>query len=481
MILNMQELTRLKICTNFILKNSDRAEYLSDRFGLDSRRINNNQIFISLEPNMKKNIKNINHAISKGASGFITPFCVSRQKIRSSIPFLIERSIKKIYVELLKADFEEKEHKPIIIGITGTNGKTSTALLLAQSLIYQNKKVGVISSEGSGIYPKLVANEYTTPPIDICYQYQRFFCKKKCDYVIIECSSQGLHQGRLDGIQFTYSIITNIDQDHIEYHKSLKNYINSKLKIMNQSTTSIINYDSNNLKNIDHHKYDCKKIFYISQNKSKNKKIINIPLRGNIKNIKNFNIYSLLMIFAVMRLEKFKIPMIFESIYNLKSLNGRRQIFITKEKGDFIIDYAHTIQAYKNIYKDFNTNKKICTLFGCGGDRDKSKRKMTSKIVDQFSSKIIITEDNSRTEQFKKILNDILKGIKNLDKVKIIKSRKSAIKYMLQTSSYDRVNFILGKGNEDYILENNKKIKHNDVIHLKNILRNYEYKTIKDC
>ena len=481
MILNMQELTRLKICTNFILKNSDRAEYLSDRFGLDSRRINNNQIFISLEPNMKKNIKNINHAISKGASGFITPFCVSRQKIRSSIPFLIERRIKKIYLELLKADIEKKECKPIIIGITGTNGKTSTALLLAQSLIYQNKKVGVISSEGSGIYPKLVANEYTTPPIDICYQYLRFFCKKKCDYVIIECSSQGLHQGRLDGIQFTYSIITNIDQDHIEYHKSLKNYINSKLKIMNQSTTSIINYDSNNLKNIDRHKYDCKKIFYISQNKSKNKKIINIPLRGNIKNIKNFNIYSLLMIFAVMRLEKFKIPMIFESIYNLKSLNGRRQIFITKEKGDFIIDYAHTIQAYKNIYKDFNTNKKICTLFGCGGDRDKSKRKMTSKIVDQFSSKIIITEDNSRTEQFKKILNDILKGIKNLDKVKIIRSRKSAIKYMLQTSSYDRVNFILGKGNEDYILENNKKIKHNDVIHLKNILRNYEYKTIKDC
>ena len=106
---------------------------------------------------------------------------------------------------------------------------------------------------------------------------------------------------------------------------------------------------------------------------------------------------------------------------------------------------------------------------------------MTSKIVDQFSSKIIITEDNSRTERFKKIVNDILKGIKNLDKVKIIRSRKNAIKYMLQTSSDDRLNFILGKGNEDYILENNKKLKHNDVIYLKNILRNYEYKAIKDC
>ena len=95
--------------------------------------------------------------------------------------------------------------------------------------------------------------------------------------------------------------------------------------------------------------------------------------------------------------------------------------------------------------------------------------------------KNIITEDNSRTEKFKKILNDILKGIKNLDKVKIIKSRKKAIKYMLRTSSNDQLNFILGKGNEDYILEDNKKIKHNDIIYLKNILRNHEYKTIKDC
>ena len=308
---------------------------------------------------------------------FITPFCISRQKIRTSIPFLIEKGIKKIYVDLFKADFEEKEPKPIIIGITGTNGKTSTALLLAQALRYQNKKVGVISSEGAGIYPNLAENEYTTPPIDINYKYLRSFCKKKCDYVIIECSSQGLHQGRLDGIHFTYSIITNIDQDHIEYHKSLKNYINSKLKIMNQSTTSIINFDSKNLKNIDHHKYDCKKIFYISQNKIKNKKIINISLGENIKNLKNFNIYSLLMIFAVMKLEKFKTSMIFESINNLDSLDGRRQIFITRENGEFIIDYAHTVQAYKNIYKDFDMNKKICTLFGCGGDRDKLKRKMT--------------------------------------------------------------------------------------------------------
>ncbi len=477
----MQELNRLKICTNFILKNSDRAEYLSDRFSIDSRRINNNQIFISLESDIEKNITNINNAIAKGASGFITPFYITRQRIRTSIPFLIERDIKKIYIEIFKVDLKNKKHKPITIGITGTNGKTSTVLLLAQALMHQNKKVGVISSEGAGIYPNLSENEYTTPPIDICYKYLRFFIMRKCDYVIIECSSQGLHQGRLDGICFTYSIITNIDQDHIEYHKSLKNYIDSKLKILNQSKTSIINLDSKNLKGINHLQYNCKNLFYISQDKSKDKKIINIPSREKIRELKNFNSYSLLMIFAVMRLEKYKTPMIFKSINNLKSVEGRRQIFNTNEKGDFIIDYAHTVQAYRNIYKDFNMNRNICTLFGCGGDRDKLKRKKTSKIVDQFSSKIIITEDNSRKENFKKILHDILKGIKNLDKVKIIKSRKEAIKHMFKTSSHDQLNFILGKGNEDYILENNKKIKHNDVIFLKKIIRNYEYKTIKDC
>ena len=477
----MQELNRLKICTNFILKNSHRGEYLSDRFSVDSRRINNNQVFISLEPDMAKNFINIKHAIARGASAFITPFCTTRKRIRTSIPFLILRDIKKIYVELFKSDLNNREPKTITIGITGTNGKTSTVLSLAQALTYQNKKVGIISSEGAGIYPNLDENEYTTPPIDICYKYLRSFIKRKCDYVIIECSSQGLHQGRLDGIHFTYSIITNIDQDHIDYHESLKNYIDSKLKILNQSRTSILNFDSKNLKNIDHHKYKCKNIHYISQNKIKEKKIINIPSREKLSAVKNLNSYSLLMIFAVMRLEKFKIPMIFKSIINLNSIEGRRQIFSTSERGDFIIDYAHTVQAYINIYKDFNINRNVCTLFGCGGDRDKSKRKKTAKIVDQFSSKIIITEDNSRTEKFETILHDIMKGIKNLDKVKIIKSRKKAIKYMLQTSSSDQLNFILGKGNEDYILENNKKIKHNDVIYLKNIISSYEYKTIKDC
>ena len=390
------------------------------------------------------------------------------------------KNIGNIYIQLFKNYFLNKKFTPTIIGVTGTNGKTSTALLLAQALTAQKKKVGIISSEGIGVYPNLSHNNYTTPPVDMNYEYLRNFTIKKCHYVIIECSSQGLHQGRVDGLLFNYSLITNIDQDHIDYHKSIKNYIDSKLKIINQSKISILNYDSLKLKKIDPKKYSCK-IFFVSQKKSKNSKVMNIPLWYNINNFKSFNIYSLLMVASIMKLENFSYSKIMNSFEKLVPLEGRRQIIHSKNRGIFIIDYAHTFEAYKTIYKDFADKKIICTLFGCGGDRDQLKRAQTGRIVDQYSSKIIITSDNSRTEKFQKIQKDIIDGIKNTKKVTVIKSRKKALKYMLKCSSANQLNFILGKGNENYIFENDKMIRHNDIIYLKTLLKNYEHKTIYDC
>ena len=242
----------------------------------DSRLVKKKYLFIAINGSKYNGDDFIDQSIEYGASVIVSENFP--KIINDKVTYIKVENIKKCLAIISNNFYEYPSKKIKLIGITGTNGKTSTALLLAQALRYQNKKIGVISSEGSGVYPNLAENEYTTPPLDINYKYLRSFCKKKCDYVIIECSSQGLHQGRLDGIHFTYSIITNIDQDHIEYHKSQKNYINSKLKILNQSRISILNFDSKNLKNIDHLKYDCKKIFYISQNKMKNKKILNTSL-----------------------------------------------------------------------------------------------------------------------------------------------------------------------------------------------------------
>ena len=175
-----------------------------------------------------------------------------------------------------------------------------------------------------------------------------------------------------------------------------------------------------------------------------------------------------------MKLEKFKNIEIIESLDNLTPIEGRRQIINTKNKGTFIIDYAHTSEAFKNIFGDFPTKKKVYTLFGCGGERDKSKRSEIGNIVDSYSTGIVITEDNSRMENFKVITRDIIKGIKNTNKLIIIESRKAAIKYLFKNSYPNHLNFILGKGNEDYIMKKNMKKKHNDITFLRNIIKNYE-------
>ena len=227
---------------------------------------------------------------------------------------------------------EDLMKQAILIGITGTNGKTSTSLVLAQALTLQNKKVGVISSEGIGVYPHLKYSDYTTPPIDINYKSLKNFLTKKCDYIIIECSSQGLHQGRLNGLMFNYSLITNINQDHIEYHKSQKNYINSKLKILNQSTTKILNYDSLKLRNIDKKKFNCNNIFYISQKKIKNKSFINTNFKTSFKDSRCFNTYTLMMVVAIMKFEKFNKIQINKSINNLSPLPGGDNLLQLKTK-----------------------------------------------------------------------------------------------------------------------------------------------------
>ena len=274
----MQAQDKLKQYKNFILCNTRYDKYLSNRFCINSKYLRENQVFISLEKNSKKNFSNIKDAIEKGASGFITPFIYSRKTLNKPVPYLVSKDIFSTYSKLFKYDLLKIKQLPCLIGVTGTNGKTSTSLLLADSLTIQNKKVGLISSEGIGIYPNTLQNDYTTPPIDIIYKNIINFSLKKCDYIIIECSSQGLHQGRLDGIYFDYSVITNIDKDHIDYHKTLRNYIHSKLNIINQSIKVVLNHDCINLKKIDNSQYKCKQKYYISKNKINKKNFIDTDI-----------------------------------------------------------------------------------------------------------------------------------------------------------------------------------------------------------
>ena len=470
----------------FIISNSKRSIKFSDRFCIDSRRIKSGQIFISVDSNKTRNFKNIENAIVNGASGFVTEYIFKRKDLKSSIPFFIQKKINITFHMLFNVDLRGFRNKVKTIGITGTNGKTSSVLLLAQSLIYLKKKVGVITSEGCGIYPTLEASNYTTPTIDVIYKYYTNFVYNKCDYIIIECSSQGLHQGRVKGLLFDYACITNIHSDHLDYHKTIKNYSDSKLLILKQSKKAILNYDSSIIIKNNPDKFSNVEFFYFSKSMRKNKKILSRYKKDNKISVHNqdfklgkiekncFNIYSLLMICSILKLENYSIKLIKSSISILDELPGRRQVIKTKNKGSFIIDYAHTTQSFRDIYKEFESYGHITTLFGCGGDRDPSKRAAIAKIVDDNSSFSIITEDNSRNENLSSIINNITPGFADNKKYIVIKSRKTAIRYLFINSSKKHINFILGKGNENYIIKNNLKVKHNDIIYLNNLINKYE-------
>tara|TARA_B100000900_G_scaffold401918_1_gene407140 strand:- start:110 stop:1516 length:1407 start_codon:yes stop_codon:yes gene_type:complete len=462
---------KLDVLLNFIINNSKYKKKIYDRFQIDSRRIGNNQVFLSLDDDAANNLKNIKNAIKNNASAIVTSLKILRKDLKTSIPFIIIKDLKniyyKIYLELVKSHKTETK----IIGITGTNGKTSTSLLLANALSNIKKKVGVITSEGIGVYPTLKENDYTTPTLDIIYKSIDRFLSLRCDYIIIECSSQGLHQGRLKGIIFDYSIITNIYSDHLDYHKTIKRYINSKLMILNQSKLVFLNYLSPILKKLDFSKFKKTKVEYIAHDKDYIECINKMYHNFVNDNAKNFHISSLLFVKSIMKAEGIKDYLIKKSISNLRVIKGRRNIIHTKKKGIFIIDYAHTTQSYEEIYNEFDTKKSITTLFGCGGDRDKTKRKNTGRIVDRYSSSIFITEDNSRSEEFILIARDILKGIKKKSKCIIEKSRKKALKKLIIQSRSHDINFILGKGNESYIIRGKQKIRHNDMKYIMDMVK----------
>lgn len=477
----MQIQDRYNILEKFILLNSIKKNNITDRVSIDSRKNVSGKAFISLSKNKENNLKNILNAIEYGAKSIVTCFNFSRSKFKSSIPVYVDNKLNDIFYLIYSKSLEKLRYKNVIIGITGTDGKTSTSLLLSKALVNLNKKVGVITSEGIGIYPKLKSNQYTTPPIDIVYESVFSFIAKKVDFIIIECSSQGLDQNRMQGINFDYSMITNISSDHLDYHSSFSNYIKSKMRLIDLSKHCIINYDGIKNANQIRKKY-YKKISILSNNSrltgnhiySDNYVMYNKEKLVLSKDVlKVANKYSIYLIILLLKKLNYSKKSILNALRGLQAIKGRRYIIKTKSRGIFIVDYAHTESSYKDIYNMINIKDYyITTLFGCGGDRDRSKRPRIAKIVNNYSNSIIFTEDNSRNEKFDSIKQDVLNGVSSKSKFCILKSRKNAIKKIYNRSKDNHVNFILGKGNEDYILVSGQSKAHNDIKFIKNLIKN---------
>lgn len=386
-----------------------------------------NNIFVSL------NNKYIDDAINNGFKKII----VSKSKFKAvkSTRKYLEKYLKKYYYKQIK--------DVILIGVTGTNGKTSTSYLIYQALNLAGIKCSYIGTIGFYLENDIKKLNNTTP--DICDLYEMIIesINCGCKAVVMEVSSHALKLGRVNTLKFDYAILTNITEDHLDFHKTYKDYYKTKMSIFKKlkkkgtkiSDIKIGNYDINN----DYFEY--------------NNKIYNTKIKGEY-NIKN--IIPSIIILDKMNIDSRKI------IPQLCLPPGRMQI-IKYKNNNIIIDYAHTPDAMEKIIstvKIMNYNR-IITIFGCGGNREKEKRPKMGEIASLLSDYVILTNDNPRDENPKEIIREIKQNMNN--NYKIIYDRKKAIQEGIKMLKENDILLILGKGHEEYQVIDNKKIFFSDL------------------
>ncbi|MCX7337374.1 MAG: UDP-N-acetylmuramoyl-L-alanyl-D-glutamate--2,6-diaminopimelate ligase [Pelagibacterales bacterium] len=443
-------------------------KYQNRNFSINSKKVNKNDIFFAIEGSKQSGSLYSSEALSKGAYKVVTS-----KKIRNK-NYLIVKNVKKFLAEACSVKYKEKPKN--IIAVTGTNGKSSVANFYFQ--ILKNLKINSAAIGTLGIFykNKVKRINLTTPDIITIHKELNFLKKKKIDNVCLEASSHGLHQNRLDGINFTAGIFTNFTQDHLDYHKNLKNYLQAKLylfsSLLKKNSFAILDTDIPEFSIISK---ICKKrkikilsfgskgnaIKLISHYYFGKKQIIKINFLNKIYNIKldligDFQIKNLFAAILASYLSVKNPDQIINVLSKIRSATGRMQYVGNKKKSAVVVDYAHTPDALKKslqtLAKQFN--KKVDVVFGCGGDRDKGKRYKMGKIANQFASKIYLTNDNPRSENPTSIINQIKTGCL---RGKIILDRKIAIKTAINNLNTESNLLITGKGHENYQIINNQK------------------------
>lgn len=366
----------------------------------------------------------------------------------------LEKGAKIIDVEeckkLLKIDENIK-----IIGITGTNGKTTTAAAIYSILLDLGFKCGLCGTRGAFINDEQIDEKsLTTSPILKTLEYLQLATQKKCDFFIMEVSSHALVQNRIEGLNFAAKIFTNITQDHLDFHGSFENYKAAKELFFTDESLKFINKDALmikfNVRNAFTYGIENSSLYQVKAYSLEDGISAIVALKDQSFHIDSpllglFNLYNLLAASAcVNELVKPNLKDLEKAISGFGGVCGR----VEQVANGVIVDFAHTPDGIEKVL-DTLKNKKLIVVFGAGGDRDKTKRPLMGKIVEHFAKIAIITSDNPRSEEPKDIMNEILSGFQNPDKALMIEDRKEAINKALKLKEKDDLVVILGKGDEN--------------------------------
>jgi UDP-N-acetylmuramoyl-L-alanyl-D-glutamate--2,6-diaminopimelate ligase len=438
-----------------------------EKMEFDSRKISENDVFIAIRGTISDGHDFIETAINKGAIAIICD--TFPEIIISGITYIRVKDTNKAMAFMAANYFENPSQKLKLVGITGTNGKTTVASLLYQLFQKAGYKVGLLSTVKILVGTKEYKATHTTPDSITINQYLKEMVDDGVDFCFMEVSSHGIHQKRTEGLQFAGGVFTNLSHDHLDYHPTFSEYRDVKKSFFDnlpKTAFALSNSDDKNgsvmLQNTA-----ARKLTYALKTYSDYKaQILENQLSGLLLKINDnevwvrligtFNAYNLLAIYGTaveLGLESLEVLRL---LSELESVSGRFQYIVSKGNITAIVDYAHTPDALENVLKTINDirtkNEQLITVVGCGGDRDKTKRPIMADIASTLSDRIIITSDNPRTENPETIIAEMEQGVapQNFKKTVSISDRKQAIKAACQLAQANDIILIAGKGHETY-------------------------------
>lgn len=433
----------------------------------DSRKAVKNSLYIAIKGTLVDGHQYISSAIEKGAKAIVCEV-LPEQKEEGIIYIKVENSSKVL--GLLASNFYGNPSKGLIlVGVTGTNGKTSVSTLLFDIFKKMGYSSVLISTVEYRIGDEVFPSTRTTPDIITLNRILSKAVEQGCQYAFMEVSSHGIHQGRIDGLNFRIAGFTNITHDHLDYHKTFLEYLNTKKRFFDelpQTAVAITNIDDKNGLVMLQNTKAKKKTYAVKTLADYHGKLLELDFNGMLLDFNGkefwttltgkFNVYNLLLVFAIARELGFEENEILTVISQLKRVNGRFEVLKSQGGIIFVVDYAHTPDALENILDSINEirtkNERLITVFGCGGDRDREKRPEMGKVATRKSTLAIITSDNPRTEDPAQIIKEIEAGVEsqNFSKYITIPDRKEAIKMAIKFAEPKDIVLVAGKGHETY-------------------------------
>ncbi len=464
------------------------TDILVRKIHFNSRNVAISDVFVAVKGSVTDGHQYIDNAVRQGAIAVVCE--VLPKNIKTGITYVKVDDTSRALAIMASNFYGNPSENLKLVGVTGTNGKTTIASLLFQLFKKAGYKVGLLSTVKIMVDNDEYKATHTTPDSLTINQYLKKMNAAGVEFCFMEVSSHGIHQNRTSGLKFEGGIFTNLSHDHLDYHDTFAEYRDVKKRFFDElpkTAFALTNGDDKNgsvmLQNTNAKQYTYALKSYADYKAQILENQFNgllLKLNDNevwVRLIGTFNAYNILAIFATAELLGLEKTETLRLISELESVSGRFQFLISDQKITAIVDYAHTPDALQNVLQTINdirtNNENVITVVGCGGDRDKTKRPKMGHIASVLSTKVIFTSDNPRTEVAETIIEDIEKGVEpqNFKKTMSIVDRKQAIKTACQLANPNDIILIAGKGHETYQEINGKRHDFDDFKIVKEFLK----------